>query len=108
MSTEYDHLLKLVLVGDASVGKSSLLLRFVDGSFDVDLPATIGVDFKVRRSNRWLRQRRATPAHAGSGAALARLTMRPGASAAPPRAWQPLRSLCCPPALAPFRADLRS
>jgi GTPase SAR1 family protein len=48
MSTEYDHLLKLVLVGDASVGKSSLLLRFVDGSFDVDLPATIGVDFKVR------------------------------------------------------------
>ena len=48
MSGEYDHLLKLVLVGDASVGKSSLLLRFVDGSFDVDLPATIGVDFKVR------------------------------------------------------------
>ena len=52
MSTEYDHLLKLVLVGDASVGKSSLLLRFVDGSFDMDLPATIGVDFKVRPASR--------------------------------------------------------
>jgi len=48
MSVEYDHLLKLVLVGDASVGKSSLLLRFTEGSFDSELPATIGVDFKVR------------------------------------------------------------
>jgi hypothetical protein len=48
MTAEYDHLLKLVLVGDASVGKSSLLLRFVDGVFDTDLPATIGVDFKAR------------------------------------------------------------
>ena len=50
--SEYDHLLKLVLVGDASVGKSSLLLRFVDGVYDTDLPATIGVDFKAR-GGRW-------------------------------------------------------
>ncbi len=28
---EYDHLLKLLLVGDTAVGKSSLLLRFTDG-----------------------------------------------------------------------------
>ena len=46
-SSEYDHLLKLLLVGDAAVGKSSLLLRFTDGTFDNDLQATIGVDFKV-------------------------------------------------------------
>ena len=45
---EYDHLLKLLLVGDTAVGKSSLLLRFTDGTFDTDLQATIGVDFKVR------------------------------------------------------------
>ena len=44
---EYDHLLKLLLVGDTAVGKSSLLLRFTDGTFDTDLQATIGVDFKV-------------------------------------------------------------
>ena len=30
---EYDHLLKLLLVGDTAVGKSSLLLRFTDGKF---------------------------------------------------------------------------
>ena len=48
MAAEYDHLLKLVLVGDASVGKCSLLVRFTEGSFDMELPSTIGVDFKVR------------------------------------------------------------
>ena len=46
-SSEYDYLLKLLLVGDSAVGKSSLLLRFTDGTFDNDLQATIGVDFKV-------------------------------------------------------------
>jgi hypothetical protein len=45
--SEYDYLLKLLLVGDSAVGKSSLLLRFTDGTFDNDLQATIGVDFKV-------------------------------------------------------------
>jgi Ras-related protein Rab-18 len=39
---------QLLLVGDTAVGKSSLLLRFTDGTFDTDLQATIGVDFKVR------------------------------------------------------------
>lgn len=47
-SQDYDHLLKLLLVGDTHVGKSSLLLRFTDGSFDSDVQATIGVDFKVK------------------------------------------------------------
>ena len=48
MAEEYDHLLKLLLVGDTAVGKSSLLLRFTDGTFDTDLQSTIGVDFKVK------------------------------------------------------------
>ncbi len=45
-------LLQLLLVGDTAVGKSSLLLRFTDGTFDTDLQATIGVDFKVRGRGR--------------------------------------------------------
>lgn len=52
-STEYDFLLKLLLVGDTAVGKSSLLLRFTDGTFDHDLQSTIGVDFKVRLGYVW-------------------------------------------------------
>jgi GTPase SAR1 family protein len=57
-SSEYDHLLKLLLVGDTAVGKSSLLLRFTDGTFDTDLQATIGVDFKARLSCGCLRSAR--------------------------------------------------
>eukprot|EP00003_Mantamonas_plastica_P030294 TRINITY_DN744_c0_g1_i2.p1 TRINITY_DN744_c0_g1~~TRINITY_DN744_c0_g1_i2.p1 ORF type:complete len:287 (-),score=64.78 TRINITY_DN744_c0_g1_i2:55-825(-) len=43
----YDRLYKLLLVGDTGVGKSSLLLRFADDTFDEEQAATIGVDFKV-------------------------------------------------------------
>jgi GTPase SAR1 family protein len=34
-SERVDHLLKLLLVGDSSVGKSSLLVSFFDGVFEV-------------------------------------------------------------------------
>eukprot|EP00752_Nemacystus_decipiens_P008451 g7554.t1 len=44
----YDHLFKLLLVGDAAVGKSSIMLRFTDDTFDDHLQSTIGVDFKVK------------------------------------------------------------
>ncbi|KAJ0409113.1 hypothetical protein P43SY_002247 [Pythium insidiosum] len=44
----YDHLFKLLLIGDAGVGKSSMLLRFTDDTFDDNLQSTIGVDFKVK------------------------------------------------------------
>lgn len=44
---EFDHLLKLLLVGDSGVGKSSLLLRFTQDSFE-DMSPTIGVDFKLK------------------------------------------------------------
>ncbi|XP_026877346.1 ras-related protein Rab-18a [Electrophorus electricus] len=40
--------LKLLIIGESGVGKSSLLLRFTDDVFDPELGATIGVDFKVK------------------------------------------------------------
>ena len=40
--------LKILIIGESSVGKSSLLLRFTDDLFDPELAATIGVDFKVK------------------------------------------------------------
>ena len=44
----HDHLCKVLLVGDAGVGKSSILLRFTDDTFDDHLQSTIGVDFKLK------------------------------------------------------------
>lgn len=43
----YDHLFKLLLIGDSGVGKSNMLLRFADDIYKEDSVATIGVDFKI-------------------------------------------------------------
>lgn len=48
MSRDYDHLFKLVLIGDSGVGKSCLLLRFADDAFTESYITTIGVDFRFR------------------------------------------------------------
>nr|GFB53199.1 Ras-related protein RABE1c [Tanacetum cinerariifolium] len=45
---DYDYLIKLLLIGDSGVRKSSLLLRFSDGSFTTSFITTIGIDFKIR------------------------------------------------------------
>ena len=41
----YDHLIKLLVIGDSGVGKSCLLLRFCDDSFTPSFISTIGIDF---------------------------------------------------------------
>jgi len=44
----YDHLFKILIIGDSGVGKSCLMLRFTDDTFNEKQLATIGVDFKVK------------------------------------------------------------
>lgn len=48
MADNLDHVFKILLIGDAGVGKSSILLQFTDGYFNDNLQSTIGVDFKVK------------------------------------------------------------
>ena len=43
--SDYDYTYKVMMLGDASVGKTSLTLRYISGFFLEDLKLTIGVDF---------------------------------------------------------------
>ena len=46
MSAKY--IIKILTLGDTSVGKSSIVLRFTDEKFDDNQFSTIGIDFKTK------------------------------------------------------------
>lgn len=48
LSPEYDNLFKILLIGDSGIGKSCLLLQYVDGYYTDSYISTIGVDFKIK------------------------------------------------------------
>lgn len=51
MTHKYDHLFKLLIIGESGVGKTCLLLRFTDDSFTANHLTTIGIDFKIKIIN---------------------------------------------------------
>ena len=48
MINNYDFLFKYIIVGDASVGKSNLLMRYVHNQFTEEYQSTIGVEFGIK------------------------------------------------------------
>ena len=46
--SDFDVLLKLVIIGDSGVGKSNYLYRFVEGEFCPVHEATVGFDYKSK------------------------------------------------------------
>ncbi|MFX0040089.1 MAG: Rab family GTPase [Promethearchaeota archaeon] len=46
-----NYIFKILIAGNASVGKTSLLRRYVDGFFDESTIMTIGVDFFTKELN---------------------------------------------------------
>lgn len=48
MLKDYDRGFKIIIAGSQGVGKSSLLLRYVDNVWSGNLLSTIGVDFKFK------------------------------------------------------------
>lgn len=44
----FDYIFKFVVIGDSSVGKSCLVLQFIEGVFNPDQENTIGVEFGAK------------------------------------------------------------
>lgn len=49
--SSYDMLIKILLIGDSNVGKSCLIMRFIDNYFTLSYISTIGIDFKIKTFN---------------------------------------------------------
>lgn len=49
---EYDHIVKVLLLGDTAVGKTSLLVQFCESKFEANFITSIGVDFKWKTFER--------------------------------------------------------
>ena len=48
MSVEFDYLLKFIIIGESSVGKSNIVSKFKDNIFDEKTHPSIGVQFIIR------------------------------------------------------------
>lgn len=46
--TDYDFIIKCLIIGDSGIGKTSLLIRFSDDVFNKQYISTIGVDFRIK------------------------------------------------------------
>merc|ERR1719361_1286261 len=44
----YDYSIKCILLGDSAVGKSCILVRYFDDSFQCSAGATIGIDYRIK------------------------------------------------------------
>jgi Ras-related protein Rab-2A len=45
---DYDYLLKFIIIGDSFVGKSCLMMRFIEEKFSILTDPTIGVEFGTK------------------------------------------------------------
>ena len=48
MANNYNYLFKYIIIGDASVGKSNLLMKFANNKFTDEYQTTIGVEFGAK------------------------------------------------------------
>ena len=48
LKPKYFYQFRIILIGDSTVGKSSLLRQFTEGQFIENCDPTVGVDFHVR------------------------------------------------------------
>ena len=46
--SNFDYLIKFALLGDSNVGKTNMIIRFIDNVFSLNTPSTIGYDCKTK------------------------------------------------------------
>ena len=44
----FDAFTKIAVIGDSSVGKTNILLRYVNSDYQMNHIVTIGIDFKIK------------------------------------------------------------
>jgi Ras-related protein Rab-11A len=44
---QFDHLLKIILVGDVAVGKTNLITRYTTKAFSIESKPTLGIEFSM-------------------------------------------------------------
>lgn len=49
----YDYIFKYILIGDPSVGKSCILNRLMNDTFNENYDVTVGVEFGTKIINVW-------------------------------------------------------
>ena len=47
----FDALAKVAVIGNSSVGKTNILLRYINANYQNNHVVTIGIDFKVKMLN---------------------------------------------------------
>ena len=48
MSESYEYLLKILLVGDSAVGKTSLFNKYTTNKFKSETSSTVGIEFTTK------------------------------------------------------------
>ena len=48
INSDFDFLIKIALLGDSSVGKTNLVLRYTENTFSLNVAQTVGYDYKSK------------------------------------------------------------
>jgi small GTP-binding protein len=48
VQTDFETLIKILVLGDSNVGKTNFITRYTEKKFDENYVATLGIDFKTK------------------------------------------------------------
>ena len=48
VQTDFETLIKILVLGDSNVGKTNFITQYTEKKFDSNYVATLGIDFKIK------------------------------------------------------------